>query len=41
MRVENAWPALVSIDLFDAVQQALHERAPRRRGLPAWAASSS
>ena len=41
LRVENAWPALVSIELFDAVQQALHERAPRRRGLPAWAASSS
>ncbi len=28
MRVENAWPALVSRDLFDAVQKALHERAP-------------
>ena len=28
MRVENAWPALVSSDLFDAVQQGLHQRAP-------------
>ena len=28
MRVENAWPALVSRELFDSVQQALHERAP-------------
>ena len=28
VRVENAWPALVSRDLFNAVQQALHERAP-------------
>ena len=28
VRVENAWPALVSRDLFDAVQQGLHERAP-------------
>ena len=28
VRVENAWPALVSRELFDAVQQGLHERAP-------------
>ena len=28
MRVENAWPALVSRELFDGVQQGLHERAP-------------
>ena len=31
VRVENAWPALVSRDLFDAVQQGLHERAPARQ----------
>ncbi len=28
VRVENAWPALVSRKMFDAVQQGLHERAP-------------
>ena len=28
VRVENAWTALVSRELFDSVQQALHERAP-------------
>ena len=28
VRVEGAWPALVSRDLFDAVQQAMRERAP-------------
>ena len=28
VRVENAWPALVSRETFDAVQQGLHERAP-------------
>ena len=28
VRVENAWPALVSRELFEAVQQGLHERAP-------------
>ncbi|MDE2780669.1 MAG: recombinase family protein [Chloroflexota bacterium] len=28
VRVENAWPALVSRELFDAVHQGLHERAP-------------
>ena len=28
VRVENAWPALVSRELFDEVQQGLHERAP-------------
>ena len=28
VRVENAWPAIVSRELFDSVQRALHERAP-------------
>ena len=28
VRVENAWPALVSRELFDEVQLGLHERAP-------------
>ena len=28
VRVENAWPALVSRELFDEVQQGLRERAP-------------
>ena len=28
VRVENAWPALVSRELFDLVQQGLHQRAP-------------
>ncbi len=28
VRVENAWPTLVSQELFDAVQQGLRERAP-------------
>ncbi len=28
VRVENAWPALVSRELFEAVRQGLHERAP-------------
>ena len=28
VRMENAWPALVSRETFDAVQQGLHERAP-------------
>jgi len=28
VRVENAWPALVSRELFETVQQGLHERAP-------------
>ena len=28
VRVENAWPALVSREIFDLVQQGLHERAP-------------
>ena len=28
VRVENAWPAIVSKELFDSVQRALHERAP-------------
>ncbi|MXZ90332.1 MAG: recombinase family protein [Chloroflexi bacterium] len=31
VRVENAWPALVSRETFDAVQQGLHERAPYRQ----------
>ena len=31
VRVEGAWPALVSRDLFDAVQQAMRERAPSVR----------
>ena len=31
VRVENAWPALVSRETFDAVQQGLHERAPARQ----------
>ena len=31
MRVEGAWPALVSRELFDAVQQAMRERAPAVR----------
>ena len=29
--VEGAWPALVSRDLFDAVQEAMRERAPKVR----------
>ena len=29
MRVEGAWPKLVSRDLFDAVQEAMRERAPK------------
>ncbi|MYC31272.1 MAG: recombinase family protein, partial [Chloroflexi bacterium] len=28
VRVENAWPALVSRELFEQVQQGLHQRAP-------------
>ena len=31
VRVENTWPALVSRELFDAVQQWLHERASARQ----------
>ena len=31
MRVEGAWPALVSRDLFDAVQEAMRDRAPKVR----------
>ena len=31
VRVEGAWPALVSRDLFDAVQQAMRDRAPAKR----------
>ena len=29
VRVEGAWPALVSRELFDAVQQAMRDRAPK------------
>ena len=29
VRVEGAWPALISRELFDAVQQAMRERAPK------------
>ena len=29
VRVEDAWPALVSRETFDLVQQGLHERAPK------------
>ena len=29
VRVEGAWPALVSRELFDAVQEAMQERAPK------------
>ena len=31
VRVEGAWPALVSKELFDAVQQAMRDRAPTVR----------
>ena len=31
VRVEGAWPALVSRKLFDAVQQAMRDRAPKVR----------
>ena len=31
VRVGDAWPALVSRETFDLVQQGLHERAPARR----------
>ena len=31
VRVEGAWPALVSRDLFDEVQQAMRDRAPKVR----------
>ena len=31
VRVEGAWPALVSRELFDAVQQAMRDRAPAVR----------
>ena len=29
VRVEGAWPALISRELFDAVQQAMRDRAPK------------
>ena len=29
VRVEGAWPALVSRELFDAVQEAMRDRAPK------------
>ena len=31
VRVENAWPALVSRETFDLVQQGIHERAPAKQ----------
>ena len=31
VRVEGAWPALISRELFDAVQEAMRERAPKVR----------
>ena len=31
VRVEGAWPALISRDLFDGVQQAMRDRAPKVR----------
>ena len=31
VRVEGAWPALVSRELFDAVQEAMRDRAPKVR----------
>ena len=31
VRVENAWPPIVSKELFDSVQRALHERAPTKQ----------
>ena len=31
VRVEGAWPALVSREMFDAVQQAMRDRAPPKR----------
>ena len=31
VRVENTWPALVSRETFDLVQQGLHERAPAKQ----------
>ena len=29
VRVEGAWPALVSRELFEAVQEAMRDRAPK------------
>ena len=31
VRVENAWPALVARETFDAVQSGMHERAPAQQ----------
>ena len=31
VRVEGAWPALISRELFDEVQQAMRDRAPKVR----------
>ncbi len=31
VRVENAWPALVARETFEAVQQGLHQRAPAQQ----------
>ena len=41
VRVENAWPALVSRETFDSVQQGLHERAPAKHVPDGWAASTA
>ena len=40
VRVEGAWPALISRELFDAVQQAMRDRAPKVQK-PARVGSSS
>ena len=39
VRVENVWPALVSRETFDLVQQGLHERAPAKQRPARMAAS--
>ena len=40
VRVEGAWPALVSRELFDDVQQAMSDRAPKVRRPREWGAGS-
>ena len=40
VRVEGAWPALISRELFDAVQQAMRTAPPRCRSPVGWAAGS-
>ena len=40
VRVEGAWPALVSRELFDAVQQAMRPARPRYKGPAEWVAHS-